>query len=336
MKYIVQINKVQNHYDEYRYQYFGKDIIIKIANNSIQITMGRKTKYSESKIKEGKAIVISDSIKKAMLIHLIIYSSPLQIDSMMVMKNKVQIDILDTDPLRRIISIATANLLPINIDNWKNKQVIENILNIKSSNNDPRMAALYAFLYAKSRTYEYERFVNLWISFNGMYGYFSNIVAEVHNCDKKQFKEGDQLKYIINASNCGNDHISGGHSGKVGKAITDLLKDVRLEDITPQAVSAGTPLSDRIIQAINDVIGRSYETTAYGYLLVDYAYYFRCNLIHANKPLPLFANENDHVVACLRMVNRLLEDYINHNLCRFFDNDYIDNTLKVIARTIQI
>ncbi len=335
IRYVIEINNSEQPYFEYHYSYMNKDVQLCVSENYVLISMVRGTNHSVKKIKSGRAIVLVDALKKAMLVHLILYSRPLQIDTFTVTKNKMRIDIDPACVLRQTVSIVNGDLSPANVYAWKNKDVIETILNTKVADSDSRMAALYAYLCAKSKCYEYERFVNLWIAFNGMYGYMSKLVVKEQHISKRVF-EADQLKYMLSATTCGDDHVPRNDSGKIGTAITKLLRTVDVDTITKKSVAAGTDLSDKILNEINSILGRTYGTSAYGYLLVDYAYYFRCNLIHANKPLPLFANSRDHEIKCLRLVNRFLEEYINNNLCLWFNDTYVTSNLIPIAQTITV
>ena len=66
-----------------------------------------------------------------------------------------------------------------------------------------------------------------------------------------------------------------------------------------------------------------FDITAYGYLLMQFSYYIRCNVIHADKPLALFSYKNDEEMIYLQVVNSLLDEFIGENLHRWFDKKYI-------------
>ena len=79
--------------------------------------------------------------------------------------------------------------------------------------------------------------------------------------------------------------------------------------------------------------GDPYDLTALGYVLTQLTYYYRCNLFHASKPMALisFADENRLVI--LRILNNLLEEFLDENLPKWFDDNYIENNVKPFVRT---
>ena len=77
---------------------------------------------------------------------------------------------------------------------------------------------------------------------------------------------------------------------------------------------------------------KTYNSSAYIYFLVEYAYYFRCKYIHANEVLPLFTYDNEHIIRCISLVNRLLDNYIDNNLYKWFSTRYVNEKLKPLAK----
>ena len=61
--------------------------------------------------------------------------------------------------------------------------------------------------------------------------------------------------------------------------------------------------------------------SAYGYLLTQLSYYFRCKIVHGSKPMLLFAYADDSELHCLQILNELLEKFIDEYLPKCFDNE---------------
>ena len=76
------------------------------------------------------------------------------------------------------------------------------------------------------------------------------------------------------------------------------------------------------------------DISSYGYLLTQFSYYYRCTFIHANKPIPLFSFNNEIELKSLKIINSLLEEFIENNLNKWFDSDYV-KTLKEKAEKIK-
>ena len=342
MKYALEVNYMPSSENTRRYSYsfMGKEVVVYLGCGYARIEAERKTEYTFRKIATGKAIIFSDAIKKTMLLHYLVYSKALPMQQFSIWKGKRKKAYSSGDPdFSMVYSLGGNKLEPAFPNVWQDEETLFTILSTKKENQDSRFCSLVAIICAKSTCYEAERFIHLWMAFNGMYGFFSNLVKQSHNKKGKKLniREGERLKWFLNANNLGNEHINRTNSNKIGTQITQLLKNYPIDSINWNYLSnhpTGIQLSNKIISTIEQIIERKYETTAYGYLLVDYAYYFRCNLIHASRPLPLFCYSNEHELKCLRMVNRLLEGYIEDNLCLWFKSSYIDDDLEPLANTI--
>ncbi len=59
----------------------------------------------------------------------------------------------------------------------------------------------------------------------------------------------------------------------------------------------------------------------YASLLLYLSYKMRCKYFHAEKALPLICFVNEHPLPVLRVLNVILEDYLDENLHRWFDDD---------------
>ena len=61
--------------------------------------------------------------------------------------------------------------------NFIEQKTVEGILSKTKTTYDSRIASLYALICSKSKHYEAERFIYLWMAFNGMYGYFFSFLV---------------------------------------------------------------------------------------------------------------------------------------------------------------
>ena len=71
----------------------------------------------------------------------------------------------------------------------------------------------------------------------------------------------------------------------------------------------------------------TYKITAYWYLLTQLSYYYRCNLFHGDKPIPLFSYADDIDLKCLRIINDLLESCLDQYLYQWFDPAYLNSEI---------
>lgn len=78
-------------------------------------------------------------------------------------------------------------------------------------------------------------------------------------------------------------------------------------------------LAEKIINIASEFDRNEFDMTPYGLLVLDYAYYLRCNYFHAGKPLPLFNFESDVELKSLNIINELLKEFLDDNITKVFD-----------------
>lgn len=338
--YEIIINQLPKKYTEIIYDYSatkGKGIKLKISNNAVHIIAHLSSLYENDAIVVSTNNIFSDAIKKALLIHLIIYSKNICIKNMFVSidgeKSDIPIPVKGTTP--PICSLVVNELEHKPPKGWTNTSFLCSIACRSRSTQDTRWAALFAALCAKSKTFEIERFIYLWMSFNGIYNYFSkkinNLRPPTPKGMKQRVSEKDELQWMLQLYGLGNEAIERTSSKRIANEVISILKNADISEI--QSID---DLPEELKTQIESVLikkdGTKYDLSAYGYLLVSFAYYFRCNVFHAKKPLPLFCYADEVDLKCLHLVNTLLENFIDNQLNLIFDATYID---KMFAKKIE-
>ena len=207
--------------------------------------------------------------------------------------------------------------------NWSNSE-INGILSQTKSSSDSRLAALMGLITSKSKISEAERFIYLWMAFNGMYGYFSNKIAETHNSQIR--REWKQIIYMQKLLGIGKETIDEDDKSRLAYEVIALIRRYNGGKITRDSLECGKDLElgNNILSVLKKKkTDDNYNISAYGYLLTQFSYYFRCNIIHASKPLALFSYTNDIELKCLKIINDLLEEFMDDNLHRWFDSEYV-------------
>lgn len=373
--YKVYLNTSHDSYDHsFSFSLNNRPVMIELSDNSAVITVERTTRYTPKDIANGKHELFSETIKKVMLVHLLLYSKCIDIQSLrVVINNKVFGFSVEDHNMRYVSTLIHNQVQPDFNESWQDKTLIETIIGTNKTKSDSRMSALYAFILSRSRKAVIERFVDLWISFNGMYSYFSSLY------EKKTSQEAEQLKRFIIQTGEGNIKMKRFFTDRIARKVTEYLKNsnvdvinyewltgdegqnfsnelVRLikteiSTIEDEYIKQNEELNNRLKSASNEEkakikksiqsnltkIGnlapyKIYSNSAYIYLMVEYAYYFRCKYIHANEVLPLFIYNDEHIIRCIELVNRLLDNYIDNNLYKWFSEQYVNGTLKPLAQ----
>ncbi len=314
-----------------------KNIQIQIAKNYFSITAELTKLYDKEEMMSKDGYLFPDAVKKAKLLHLMLYSEDIEIKSMTVQidddSETVQFD--STDPY--VYSLVSGKLIHDMGTAWTDDE-INTILGQTKSKSDSRMASLYALLCSKSKRYELERFLYLWMSFNGMYGYFASLVSTAKGT--KVRREDRQIRCFQKLFDWGNETISDpSEKHRVAKSVNAILK-------AREKSGAPTPTYVELLDGTSELAGKidrlltnpkttkKYDLNSVGYFITQYAYYYRCNLFHANRPVTLFSFRDEGEVVCLRAINSVLEGFIQQELPNWFDSEYEKDILRKKAETL--
>lgn len=323
----IMINEMKNEEENYTYTYnfaHTKNVTLTVQHNAVCIEVALGKVYDKNELMTKDAYLFPDALRKALLIHIMKFSENITIHTMSVSIDDQQEMVIDTaqGDEKPIYSLVDGKIEPI--DDW-NDDEIQSILSQTKSAADPRMAALYAYITSKSKHYKAEKFIYLWMALNGMYNYFAGKVASYCNSKKEA---GDMLKIccLLKLFKYGNETIYKKAQTKIAQDVGSLLKKNNYKCITKDSLYLGEnmELAAKIEEILNKPDSNmKFDITAYGYLLMQFSYYIRCNVIHADKPLALFSYKNDEEMIYLQVVNSLLDEFMEENLHKWFDKKYI-------------
>lgn len=336
--YKIIINGPHSGTKKYTYN-FGrtKSIDIFVAKGFICIKAKLNKIYDKREILSKDAYLFPDALKKALLIHLVLYSEQIEIKNVVVQIDEEIECIIDTsvDHAPLFYSMVTGRLLRPFCTEWTDDS-INGILYQKKSSCDSRIAALFAFICSKCKQYESERFLYLWMAFNGMYNYFAGLINDYGNHNKKKgLQENLKLQYIQRLFSLGDEMVVKADKKRIAQGVSDLIKN-RVQPISRSYLESdeGQSFGDKIQPLLTKKNGQLYKISPYGYLLIQFSYYYRCNLFHADKPLALFCYAEENDICCLRTINSLLEEFIDQNLSLWFSEQYVAEHLRREASLI--
>ena len=170
-----------------------KGIRLYVKKEGFHISMHRSRAYKPDEILQERTF--QDAIKKAYLLQLVQYGRCCNVKTLIVSTNGGA-NTLSFDNEDRLLYPLCGDKLRKPLDeSWKNDQVIERIITTPKSGFDRRFAALFAFVMSRSKAFETERFMHLWMSLNAIYG----VAAETarNNLPKEWIKkEYAQIKFF--------------------------------------------------------------------------------------------------------------------------------------------
>lgn len=318
---------------EYVYK-FGHTENIKLAlsKNGCSISADLNRIYDEEEMLSSGTHLFPDAFKKILLLYLIRYSKALEIKSITFkIDDEEETQTFNSPAHPPIYSMINGNLRRNIPTAFTANTVSNHLLNTPKTKYDSRIASLFAFLCSKSKSYETERFIYLWTSFNAIYGFLSDIVAKAHNVDKYR-REHRQIIIMQELLDVGSATINDADKTPIANQVIAILKDVNPNTVCKNDFE-NTEISEKITTVLSQD-DRNYNLSPYGYLLTQFSYYFRCKIIHGSKPIFLFSYDNDREVHSLKIINALLEEFINAFLPSLFDENYINETIRIKAQTI--
>lgn len=332
----ISFNTVSKQKQDYTYNFGNtKNVKISISKNAFSITAKMTKIYDKEEMLSGGTYLFSDAIKKAMLLHILKYSENLLIKTITFRIDDEE-ETLDFRKIPVVYSLVEGKLERKLPKEWNAGGVSDFVLSQTKSSFDMRTSSLYAYICSKTKRYEAERFIYLWMAFNGMYGYFARMISEAYNLPIK--KENRQIRYLQKLYDLGDEAIgSEDEKRAVAQKVASLI--VHSTEITSKEnleSENGRDFCEKVKGALKKEDGSFYNLTAYGYLLTQFSYYYRCSIIHANRPVSLFSFTNEADIVCLRTINNLLEEFIEENLPKWLDKEYVENYLKPKAADIKI
>lgn len=334
---ILTVNYLDKNLTEYTYE-FGhtKNIKLSLSKTGFSISVELNKIYDKEEMLSGNSYLFPDSIRKGLLLYLIKYNKSLDINSITVKIDDEYDKVTFDEKVKPLIySMVNGNLQREISKTFSNDIVFDYLLNTPKSKYDKRIASLFALLCGKSKEYETERFIYLWTSFNGMYSWLSVFIALANNTDKyrKECKKIEGLQQFIGV---GNETIAGEDISHIADSVISILKKVPAECVGRSDIEA-EEISKKIEGVLKeDFLSKKYNLTAYGYVLTQLAYYFRCKIIHGSKPVYLFSYADDKELHSLKIINALLEEFIDDNLPLWFDEKYISDNIIPKSKTIKL
>ena len=165
-----------------------------------------------------------------------------------------------------------------------------------------------------------------------MYSWISEIVAEANGVEKyrKEYKQIIAFQRFIDVGSC---TIAEKDKAPIAHKVVLILGNISNQRVSKTDIEVNE-LSQQISAALINESREKYNLTAYGYLLTQLSYYFRCKIVHGSRPVLLFSHADNKELHALRVINDLLEEFIDDNLYAWFDGEYIKKI--VIPKTHKI
>ncbi len=321
MKYKITVNeepKKMSHIYEFDYGKI-KHITLRLAKGRLSVELETKAKKSADQFFTDKNNYFSEALKKGMLFHLLLYSTPLPTHNIRIFINDKELSDWNPGKSPVIYSLISKKLEPKLSKEWQEADTVFQYFckNHKTQQKD-LAASLYALLYSKTRESATERFMYLWVSMNGLYNHLAKLK------DPSIDSESEKIKILGNSEGWGTGFVPRKKKEKLCGLIDSAFINFGF---------ATDIFYDKLKTALLNFPpdGHPYKITLDGYLNLWYPYYLRCNMFHAGKPIALFAMADEFEIKRLEFINKRLDSYLDNNLWKYFDENYCKEKIDNIS-----
>lgn len=306
-KYCVQINGAINKKKPYICSYSKtNNIEVYLKKNSLSIVFEYSKDYSsQNALDKYVNTLIRKVIEKAEIIYILKYKEVLKISSVSICITSPNghVRTVEANKFAHIYSLIQGKMLDADFRPFDENK-LQSIMSIRQSDDDLRMAMISSYISSKFTMYEYEKFNHNWIAFNAMYAYVATVV-----CPIKGTSEQDRMSNLCSCYGLGSMCSGAKTRQPLCKEVVDEILLARSKGGLFNILTQDNDENPIKRLFTND---RRMDT----FFITDFSYYLRCKHFHGEKPIPLFAYENDF--------NLLLFQVANYYLGRFLDEKVLE------------
>ena len=332
--YIVRINGgAKRGAQRYQYSYAGtKGIGLELSARSATVSLSLWSAKNALEFGTSGCRLYDDLLYKVSLAWLLCYGRIVSISSVTVQVGDAsEVVVYDVGKVGRgrppfaALDYTGTVSLP---SEFMSESVMGPVLSIARTRTSHRMAALSALLLAKMRrggsdaSDIVERFSCSWTALNGYYSFVASLARP-----GKQPSDRDKMGISLKLHGLGDCAVTRSHSAQLARVAIETLRDVQgvREPLTTDEQEKLELLTARIQRFTDKDGGAPYEKlTLYGYLLFCLPYYFRCQLLHGEKPLSLFVYRTDERMWVPPILSDIIEAFLDKNLWKLFDGDELE------------
>ena len=330
--YSIRTNNSKKVANPYLYKYGSTCVALHLTKNGFVFEYDRPSKTVDL----TNDNLFRDALKKIELIHILKFKQPIKYDSITAGINGLDFFIYnsktDNPLLYSLISKSKKLSLP---SMWNAPVVLQSLLDTPKTKYDRLTASLLALLTAKSKEYESERFMFLWMSMNALYGYLAeryptklnheweqiSLFAKYYGLDycakgnaKKNQLRGKTMEFIETASESELADII----TKIGKIHYDWEYPAKIK-----------PYVDVYLEQAGGKMDPS------AFFLLWLPYQIRCKYFHGEKAFPVLSFADERPIPALRFLNTILEGFLDDELVKWFNNALREQELVPKLKSIK-
>ncbi len=211
------------------------------------------------------------------------------------------------------------SMIPSVVPNFScSKKYIEEFIKLNDFESDKRFCTINNFLIAKSKSYEAEKFLYFWMSFNSYYSYIWK------NSDNKSVKGTEEVKLnnLLQIKCNSSEVFSKDERNLVFEWIREFffVKAEQLNQFLDNDFQNNIVFKE-FFKTIEDYVflKTGKRINGYFFILIEFCYAVRCKYFHGSKPLPIFCTQADNNWKMLEILNFILEDFLFKELPKIYE-----------------
>lgn len=332
-KYLIKINSCDGNaeYSSYTYSYNRtKDIKFFICQQNAYIVFHQDSKRNLESVLEGQDRLFNDFVKKAMLIHQILYGKELIVEEkIQFFADDEKLFDLEENPIYSLMILDRKIEIP---NSWYS--LIEHILDTCQTNEKEEDIVIKNAIMAKNEDKQSLKFLYNWMAMNGLYKRVASIAIDLYSKNNKAdycgFKtEKDKIELL--------EYI---YFGKYLDIKQDSYEGKQLfikSQTLLQKLDTGSSLSYKSLNDCDNLLNKTlsdfhiYDDKGYtcGCLITLWLpYYIRCKYFHSDISMPIYAHKNECIIKILKIVNHVIENFLDENIpvwcAEKVDSHYLD------------
>ncbi len=298
-------------------------VTLRVGADKLSVSCELSTRSRPGSSLSAWSTALARGIKAAMLLHILLYGRELRVRRLYWR--------LGDGPLTEFIPKEAGPFVysllrcpgPYRLSgDWKREEIVRTVLALSQKETDHRLAALHAYMMGKAADSQTERFLCFWMAINGLYDFhYTEVLGKSANHREKDRIAAFQRCYGKNCS-----FLSAEECHKCFAPLNQLF--YRYPGFLAQIKDPASRVSKAARDTICEKTDKDYQINAYCYYLLQHCYTLRCKLFHATHPMKLLSFAEESEIIVLRTLSDLMEDFLDRNLHRWFDEAYIDKTLR--------
>lgn len=355
--YTITINRIPATREPIEYEFRRIKCTLTCARDAAAVRFQMGTLRTHEDLISFRVDLVKDAMRKMYLLHALRFDTRLRVRSVTVTIDGESVVYEQGYPgFPFLYSMLTARSLNLP-ESWHDRDFLTTVLTATKSktDNDHRYACLFSFLAGTGKVYESERFTCYWTAVNALYNHIfdcakpyytaANGAARFEDLSKtkqKAMPSGDTvgigclLKLTGSGTRLDSQEARKANKRRYG-AVKACLRHIPREEFPelycqllahrsdPHWFPEG-PLGEHLREFLPQT-----GSTCWGFLVLDYAYYIRCNYLHGDKTAILFTAATDPELAAFRCLNVFLGEFLKEMIPLIFRDGWFTEEMYRIC-----